>query len=83
MYKVELTPESEKNLSRLPKEYQSQSIKPLKKLSSNPLEGKPLGGKFRGQYSLRFGVYRIIYVFSRLDKIILVLAIKHRKEAYG
>ena len=82
MYKTEFTRESKKNLSSIPKEYQIAVINSLKGLSKDPLKGKPLGGRFKGQYSLRVGVYRVVYIFSSSDKIILILGIKHRREAY-
>ena len=82
MHRTLFTRESKKNLSSIPKEYQIAVINSLKGLSNDPLKGKPLGGKFKGQYSLRVGVYRVVYIFSSSDKIVLILGIKHRREAY-
>ena len=65
MYKTEFTRESKKNLSSIPKEYQIAVINSLKGLSNDPLKGKPLGGKFKGQYSLRVGVYRVVYIINQ------------------
>jgi len=82
VHRTLFTRESKKNLSSIPKEYQIAVINSLKGLSNDPLKGKPLGGKFKGQYSLRVGVYRVVYIFSSSDKIVLILGIKHRREAY-
>jgi addiction module RelE/StbE family toxin len=44
--------------------------------------GKPLRYSWKGHKSLRVGGYRIIYRIKETEKIILIVAIKHRKEAY-
>ena len=44
--------------------------------------GKPLRYSWNGHKSLRVGDYRIIYRIKEEEKIVLIVAIKHRKEAY-
>lgn len=44
--------------------------------------GKPLEGPFKGQWRYRIGDYRIISHIDNEDNIILLLEIKHRKDAY-
>jgi mRNA interferase RelE/StbE len=52
-------------------------------LAGNPLKlGKPLKGIFRGLYRYRYGDYRVVYALDRADKKIIILHIRHRKEAY-
>ena len=41
-----------------------------------------LKDKLKGKYSLRVGVYRIIYSFQRSELVIYVLDIGHRREIY-
>jgi mRNA interferase RelE/StbE len=54
----------------------------LEALKSNPFLGKPLKDNLKGKYSLRVGVYRIIYSVERREITIYVLDIGHRREVY-
>ena len=54
-----------------------------KYLALNPeISGKPLKGMFKGLFSYRIGVYRVIYTMDRAENTIRILHVKHRKEAY-
>ena len=54
-----------------------------KYLALNPeILGKPLKGMFKGLFSYRIGVYRVIYTMDRAENTIWILHVKHRKEAY-
>jgi len=44
--------------------------------------GTPLRGTFKGLFRYRYGNYRVIYAIDMADKKIIVLHVKHRKEAY-
>ncbi|OGD29139.1 MAG: hypothetical protein A2Y56_07120 [Candidatus Aminicenantes bacterium RBG_13_63_10] len=44
--------------------------------------GRPLKGIFKGLFRYRYGDYRVIYAIDMADKKIIVLHVKHRKEAY-
>jgi mRNA interferase RelE/StbE len=55
----------------------------LEALKSNPFLGKPLKDRLKGKYSLRVGVYRIIYSIEKKEIVIYVLDIGHRREVYG
>ena len=44
--------------------------------------GTPLKGIFKGLFRYRYGVYRVIYALDMAEKKIIVLHVKHRKEAY-
>lgn len=50
----------------------------------DPLDfGKPLQHSFKGYRRLRVGDYRIIYRIEQSSYIVVIVAIKHRKEAYS
>ena len=51
-----------------------------KELSRNPDKGAALKGEFAGLFKLRVGDYRVIY--SKTQKGVLILRIKHRKKVY-
>jgi mRNA interferase RelE/StbE len=51
-------------------------------LSAQPMEGKPLAGNHKGEFSLRVGDYRLIYELDSVQNTIYILTIKHRKHVY-
>lgn len=44
--------------------------------------GTPLKGIFKGLFRYRYGMYRVIYAVDMAEKKIIVLHVKHRREAY-
>jgi mRNA interferase RelE/StbE len=44
--------------------------------------GIPLKGIFKGSFRYRVEMYRVIYAVDMAEKKIIVLHVKHRKEAY-
>jgi mRNA interferase RelE/StbE len=44
--------------------------------------GTPLKGIFKGLFRYRYGGCRIIYAVDMAEKKIIVLHVKHRKDAY-
>ena len=51
-----------------------------KELSKQPTQGEKLRGKFAGLYKCRIGDYRVIYTIT--PQGVLVLRVRHRKNAY-
>lgn len=45
--------------------------------------GKPLRYALRGHRRLRVGDYRVIYRIEQEQRIVLIVAIKHRKDVYN
>jgi len=54
----------------------------LGELERDPRLGHELRGRLAGLRSYRVGAYRIIYEF-RDDRVVRVVAIRHRGSAYG
>jgi len=54
----------------------------IKSLQKDPFQGKPLKHKLKGKYSLRVGVYRILYQINQKIVTVYVLEIGHRKDVY-
>lgn len=52
-------------------------------LEREPEAGHALQGRLRGLRSLRVGAYRIIYQLDNDQRIVRVLAIRHRAIAYA
>jgi mRNA interferase RelE/StbE len=51
-------------------------------IARDPFAGKPLAGPFKGIYSRRIGVIRILYKPYKDRLIVVVLDIAHRREVY-
>lgn len=85
MYKIILLSAAEKayrNLFHTNRELFQRIDNSLEALKTNPLLGKPLKHRLKGKYSLRVGVYRIIYSIEKQEITIYILDIAHRRESY-
>jgi mRNA interferase RelE/StbE len=73
-----------KELKKLDQNRARVLVKKIKTdLAGNPVAlGKPLKGMFKGLCRFRHAEYRIIYALDRAEKKLIILHIKHRKEAY-
>ncbi len=82
MYKLKLTARAKKELKNLKKTHQEALATVIEEMKENPLIGKTLRRELTNQYSLRVGVYRLIYRINKKDKIITVLTAGHRAAIY-
>jgi len=82
MYEVVVTKPAQKDLKKIDQRYQIAIKNRLVELKSNPYLGKPLRDDLKGRYSLREGVYRIIYRIRKKKLLILIIAISHRQGVY-
>jgi len=55
----------------------------LESLKKDPFRGKALKLDLKGKYSLRIGVYRIIYSVDENIITINILKIAHRRDVYN
>lgn len=81
-YKVLLSKKSHSFLNKLDKENRERIRDKLKELSHNPELGKPLVGRLSGLWSLRIGIYRVIYQIRKPELLVLVLKIGRRESVY-
>ena len=82
MYQVDLRRKAFKDLTGIPREYSRLVARHIDGLAENP---RPPGAKKLkavGGYSLRVGVYRILYDIDDTAHNVIVYRIKHRREAY-
>jgi mRNA-degrading endonuclease RelE of RelBE toxin-antitoxin system len=80
---VELTPEAEKQLKRLPRNIQQQIESALDAMELDPFTGnvKALQGKeWKGIYRKRTGRYRIMFTADRSRNHVIVVTIRARSE---
>jgi len=82
MYSVRIRRGAVKDLARLPKDYVRLIRQHIRALANNPRpqDAKQLEGTT--DYSMRVGVYRILYIINDDKRTVTVYRIKHRREAY-
>lgn len=85
MYSVNFAPSARKALKKIRKEVLEKIIRKIEDLISNPysphLDVKKLVGG-SGEYRLRVGDYRVVYLIEDDRLLILIVAIAHRKDVY-
>ena len=84
-YYLEITKEAESDLKKLIKfdnKLFSRALNKIESLPESPKEGKPLVGNHSGEFSIRIGNYRIVYMLDVEVHTIYILTVKHRKHAY-
>lgn len=70
-----------KSISKDKKKLIAKSIK--EKLTQDPVAfGKPLSGNLKKHFRLRVEDYRVIYRIEKKAKIVVIVAIGHRKDIY-
>ncbi len=82
MYRVVLSRIAEKDLEKVDKKYKPHIFAALFDLRKNPYLGKKLKGKFRDCYSLRIGMYRIVYKIYKNKLHVLIIRIGSRQGVY-
>lgn len=72
------------DLSSLTKEEAARVIASVKdRLVRDPAGlGKPLKGILKGLFRYRVGPYRVTYAIDHAERRVIILHVKHRKEAY-
>ncbi|MCS7351060.1 type II toxin-antitoxin system RelE/ParE family toxin [Thermoflexus sp.] len=82
MYRILILRKAIKDIDDLPKEYARLIAEHIDRLRENPrpLDVKKL--RKAGGYSLRVGVYRILYDIDDDTLIVTIYRVKHRREAY-
>ena len=82
-WEIRLSPEADKQLSRLPRDHQETITKSIDSMRENPFQGdvEPLKGKkWKGRYRKVAGRYRVIFIPFRQQQIIEISQILLRSE---
>lgn len=83
-YQVIVYPKARKSLSALPKRTQvliKQALRLIEAGGDLP-KVKPLTGSWSGCFSWRFGVYRVLFEFDHIEKVLIVIRVGHRRNVY-
>ena len=80
--KIFLSKTAQKELGKIPRNYQIKVSKNIDFLIEFPYLGKKLSGKLQSKYSLRAWPYRIVYTVNKKEKTIIIERISHRQDIY-
>jgi len=83
MHEVYLERSAQQDLKQVPPEYFRNIISSIKGLSENP---RPRGCRklfgSKNDWRIRVGDYRIVYEIDNKQRVINIMRIRHRREAY-
>lgn len=82
MYNLHISRQAIKDITHLPKDYARLVSQHIDGLQENPRPADAKRLKGIRDYSLRVGVYRILYDVDDESGTITVYRVKHRREAY-
>ena len=83
MHKVEFSREAVKKLQDLPKKDRSRVYQSIKSLADDPRPRGCVKLKNReDRYRIRVGVYRVLYQIFDDRLVIIIITVKHRRDAY-
>ncbi|RMG55965.1 MAG: type II toxin-antitoxin system RelE/ParE family toxin [Acidobacteria bacterium] len=82
MYSVRILRRAIKDIADLPKGYAHLVSQHIDRLGENPRPPNAKRLRGRTDYSLRIGVYRILYEIDDQAQMVTVYRVKHRREAY-
>jgi len=80
-YEIEIDEKVISILKKLDMRIKQNIYKKINALSQDPSIGKPLRYTLKGLSRIRIGKYRLIY--KTKEKLIQIVAIDHRKNAYA
>lgn len=81
-YEIRVLRSASRELERLPSALSERISSRVESLRDNP---RPRGArklKGREQYRMRVGDYRVLYTIDDSGRVVAILAIEHRREAY-
>ncbi len=74
----------EKEIADLPGTIRERVVQAIRQLADNPRPpgARKLSGEMRGAWRVRIGHYRVIYDINGDARLVIVLTVAHRREAY-
>lgn len=80
--RINFVKSAEKELRKLDKRLNRRLLEKIRKLGNDPYgqdSQKLAGGK---GYRIRLGDYRIVYIIDKLNKLVTIIKIGHRRDVY-
>ena len=83
LFKLEWKPSAQKDFKKIDRQHIFSILRKVETLPKNPYppDSKKLKNT-EGSYRVRIGDYRVIYQIDHRDKVIVIHAVSHRKDAY-
>ena len=74
----------EKEITALPHTVRERVVQAIQQLSEDPRPrgSRKLSGEMRGAWRIRVGDFRVLYDIDDNQRLVIVLAVLHRREAY-
>ena len=74
----------EKGIAALPHQIRERVIQAIRKLSEHPRPrgARKLAGEMRGAWRIRVGNHRVLYDIDDNQRLVIILAVLHRRDAY-
>lgn len=83
MFRIKLTAKAKRGLKTISKSHREAVSIAVEELKEFPAVGKPLGRELTGRFSVRIGLYRVVYKIDLKDKVVLVINAGHRSKVYN
>lgn len=83
MFRIKLTAKAKRGFKTISKSHREAVSIAIEELKDYPTTGKPLGRELIGKFSIRIGVYRVVYKIDFKDKLVLVVNAGHRSKVYN
>jgi len=77
-WEIRIEKKAQKELDKIPVQYQKRIAVALPIIAADPFIGKKLDGRLTGLYSYQIWPYRIIYKIYKKILLIVVIRIGHR-----
>jgi mRNA interferase RelE/StbE len=84
MHEVVLAAQAERDLKRLPAALFRRVIAAVRALAAvpRPPGARKLHGSGRDDYRIRVGDYRVLYEVNDAARVVRIMRVRHRREAY-
>ncbi len=82
IYRVEFTEAARNAVIHLPPAVKQEIKEGIRFLAAAPLGGEPLKRELQGKRKFRIGKYRLIYQLELHRKVVLIIAVGHRRTIY-
>lgn len=82
MFELRISSRAQKQIKKIKRKHQPAIVDALAEIKGDQNVGKPLSRELTGRFSLKIGMYRIIYKVNNRDKIVTVLTAGHRATVY-
>ena len=81
-FKIVLAPSAQKEFDKLSPEVRRKVRSVVEDLKASPFIGKKPKAEYAGNWTVRVWPYRVMYKIFQDSRVVYVVRIRHRKDAY-